>query len=109
MTEKEKILKLLENHKDLFKATDMDVFESVKGQWFFTRYNSEFDYFDAIATFKTAEELARIILGEISADLFVTIDGCSEDTFEYTNLVDDVIEADDYQENIDRLLEYLSK
>ena len=59
MTEKEKIVNLIETHKAILEATDMDVAESMKGQWFFSRYNKEFDYYDTLVRFETAKELAE--------------------------------------------------
>ena len=108
MSERQKIQKLLEEHKALFEATNMDVTESVKGHWFFTRYNAEYDYFDAVACFKTAQELAEILLGEIALDIFSTLDAESEEPLAYKNLVDGIEEADFYKPYVERLMQYYS-
>lgn len=108
MSEHEKIKKLVEKVKALLLATDMDVSESIKGHWFFSRYNEEFDYYDVLAQFKTAEELAEIILGELSSDMFTTIDAESN-SLDYRNYADDIEMKESYQPYIDRLLEYLGK
>ncbi len=109
MTEKEIINKLIEEHKALFEATDMDVAMSMKGRWYFSRYNEEFDYYDAIASFKTAKELATILLGEIALDIFTTIDGEMEEPIEYKNLADELVDAESYKPHIERLIEYLKE
>ena len=108
MTEREKILKLIEQHKAIFEVTDMDVAESVKGQWYFSRYNKEFDYFDVLVRIETAEELAEAIVGELASDIFVTIDCVPEEKPSLHNFADDIEMKACYQPHIDRLLEYLN-
>ena len=107
MQEKEKIVKLIEEHKALFEITDMDVAESMKGQWLFSRYNSEHDYYDSLVHFKTAKELAEIILGELAIDIFVTIDCEPEGQPELYNFANDVEMKACYQPHIERLIKYL--
>lgn len=108
MLEREKIVKLLEEYKILFELTDMDVAESIKGYWYFNRYNKEFDYYDVFTRFETAKELAEIILGEIATDIFTTID-CEEDEEPVINSFADVVEMKAcYQPHIDRLIQYLN-
>ena len=108
MQEKEKIVKLIEEHKALFEITDMDVAESMKGQWLFSRYNSEHDGYDSLVHFETAKELAEIILGELTIDIFVTIDCEPEEHPKMHNFADDVEMKACYQPYIDRLIEYLA-
>lgn len=108
MQEKEKIEKLVEEHKALFEITNMDVAESLKGQWLFSRYDSEHDYYDVLVHFKTAKELAELILGEMAADILVTIDCEPEDKLEFHNFADDVEMKVCYQPHIDRLIKYLA-
>ena len=109
MNEKAKIEKLIEEHKALFEATNMDVAASIKGKWYFSRYNEEFDYYDVIVPFKTAKELATILLGEIGTDIFITIDGECEEPAQYNNLANDLSEIDTYKPCIERLMEYLKE
>ena len=109
MSENEKIKKLIEEHKALFEVTNMDVAETMKGQWFFSRYNKEMDYYDVITRFETAEELAEIVLGELATDLFVTIDCAPEEPPKYKNLANDLDMESSYQPHIERLIEYLNK
>lgn len=109
MTEKEKIYKLLEEYKALFDVTDMDVAESQKGQWFFSRYNKEMNYFDTLICFETAEELAEIMVGELAMDIFSTIDCEPEQIPEFHNFADDIQMKEIYQPHIERLIAYLGK
>lgn len=109
MGEREKIKKLLKEYKALLDVTDMDVAESQKGQWFFSRYNKENDYFDALVRFETAKELAEIILGELAMDIFVTIDAEPEETPEFHNFANDIDMKACYQPHIERLIAYLGK
>ena len=109
MNEKEKIKKILEEYKELFEVTDMDVAESMKGQWFFCRYNKEYDYYDVFARFETAKELAEIILGELAMDIFSTIDCEPENPPAFDNFADDVELKACYQPHIDRLMNYLNE
>ena len=109
MDESKKIKKLLEEYKALIEVTDMDVAESMKGQWFFSRYNKENDYYDALIRFETAKELAEIILGELAIDIFITIDCEPEEMPKVRNFADDLEMEACYQPYIERLIEYLGK
>lgn len=107
ISENEKIKKILDKHKNLFDATDMDVAQSMKGQWYFSRYNEEYDYYDCFVRFKTAKELAEIILGELALDILVTIDCEPEGITSFGNFADDIEMKACYQPHIDCLIEYL--
>ncbi len=109
MKEKEKIQKILEEYKGLFEVTDMDVAESIKGQWFFSRYDKEHDYYDVLARFETAKELAEIILGELATDIFITIDCEPEEVPAFNNFADDLEMKACYRPHIDRLIKYLAE
>ena len=109
MTEKQKIKKILKEFRAIFKVTDMDVAESMKGEWFFSRYNKENHYYDVIARFETAEELAEIMLGELASDILTTIDCVPEKAPSFTNFADAVEMKAYYQPQIERLMEYLGK
>lgn len=109
MKEKEKIQKILEEYKELFEVTDMDVAESIKGQWFFSRYDKEHDYYDVLARFETAKELAEIILGELATDIFITIDCEPEAVPTFNNFADDLEMKACYRPHIDRLIKYLAE
>ena len=105
--ETKKIEKLLEEHKALFEVTDMDVAQSMKGDWIFTRYNKEDEYYDALVRFETAEELAEIMLGELAIDIFATIDCEPEEQPKMHNFADDVEMKASYEPHIKRLMKYL--
>ena len=107
MNEKEKIKKILEEYQSLFEVTDMDVAESMKGQWLFSRYNKEHDYYDVLVRFETAKELAEIILGELATDIFITIDCEPEPIPKFDNFADDVEMKACYRPHIERLIKYL--
>lgn len=107
MTENEKIKKILEEYKALFEITDMDVAESIKGQWYFSRYNKEDEYYDCFVRFETAKELAEIMLGELAMDIFTTIDCEPEEKPVIGNFADDVEMKASYQPHIERLIKYL--
>lgn len=107
MQEKEKIEKLLDEHKALFEVTDMDVAQSLKGQWYFSRFNKEDGYYDCFARFETAKELAEIILGELALDIFACIDCEPEEKPSFDNFADDVEMQACYQPHIERLIEYI--
>ena len=106
MDENQKIKQLLEKHKALFELTDMDIAQSLKGEWFYSRYNKEMDYYDALVHFNTAKELAEIMLGEMAVDFFATIDE-EVDTPYDTNLADDINLKQTYEPYIRQLIEYL--
>lgn len=106
MKESDKIKKILKEHKKLFEMTDMDVAESMKGQWFFSRYNKKDNYYDVFVRFKTAKELADIMLNELAIDILATIDCEPEDNPVLDNFADDVEMKASYQSHIERLLEY---
>ena len=109
MSEREKIIELIKSHQAVFDSTDMDIVESPKGHWLFTRYNESYGYYDAIVHFETAKELAEILLGELAIDIFVDIDREEEAEEGYINYADDVSSSNSYKPNIERLLEYLGK
>lgn len=108
MTEKEKIKKIVTDYKALFEVTDFDVAESLKGQWYLSRYNKELDYYDTFVRFKTAKELAEILLGELAIDIFTSIDCEPEETPTFENFANDVDMKACYQPHIERLMKYLA-
>jgi len=105
MTEREKIENIIKEYQSLFMATDMDVCHSIKDVWYFTRYNKQYNYYDCLVRFETAEELVQIILGELALDMNCTI-GNNPEAPRYSNgnFADDVQTKVNYQEYIERLL-----
>ena len=109
LQERDKIKKLIQEYKAIFEVSDMDVSESMKGHWLFSRYNEENGYYDALVHFDTAQDLAEIILGELAADMLVTIDCAPEEPPKFPNFADDIEMKEFYQPHIERLLEYLDR
>lgn len=109
LQERDKILKLIQEYKAIFEVTDMDVSESMKGQWLFSRFNQEKSYYDALVRFDTAKDLAEILLGELATDIFVTIDCEPEEIPKFPNFADDIEMKDFYQPYIERLLKYIGR
>ena len=108
MNETQKIRMLIEEQEAIFKATDFDVAESTKGHWLFLRHNKENGYYDVLAPFETAKELAEIMVGELALDIFTTIDCEPEEKPVVENFADDIQMVDFYKPHIKRLLEYLN-
>lgn len=107
--EREIIKKIVARHKDLFKVTDMDVAESVKGEWFFMRYNREDEYYDTLIRVETARELAECMVGEMAMDIFSIIDSTPDMLEKFHNFANDLEMETYYRTHIDRLLEYIEK
>ena len=109
MTENQKIRKLVKEYKGLLKATNMDVAESVKGQWFFSRYDKRNDFYELLIRFETAMELAEIILGELSTDIFTSIDAAPEESPKPYNYANDLDMEATYKPYIERLIAYMNE
>ena len=70
MSEREKVLQVIEKYKEFFDGKDgIDVAISAKGEFFFYSFSKEYDYFDHFIKFNTAEELERIIIGNMANDV----------------------------------------
>lgn len=106
MDEKEtqKIEKIITEYKKLFDATDMDVARSMKGEWYFARYNKEYDYYDCFVHFQTAKELVEIILGELALDLLLTIESEPNEIPPFHNFADQVEMQTSYRPFVERLI-----
>ena len=69
MSERDKIEQVIEKYRDLFDGEDgMDVAISVKGEFFFYTFSREYDYYDHFVKFNTAEELEKLIIGNVVDD-----------------------------------------
>ncbi len=69
MLEAEKIEEMIEQYKELFQATDMDICRSLKGKWYFFRFSKKCKSYDCYTEFETAEELLKLIIGELAMDI----------------------------------------
>lgn len=69
MLEREKVQAVIEKYRELFEGEDgMDVAISVKGEFFFYSFSREYDYYEHFVKFHTAEELERLIIGNMVND-----------------------------------------
>lgn len=79
MNEKAKIRMLLEEYKEFIAKTDYDVCESVKGEWFFFCYDKEHDLYHSFYKFSSAENLERIIIGEVLDSINIAVECTAEE------------------------------
>lgn len=109
MTEKEKIEIIIKEYKSFFEATDMDVCQSIKGKWYFSKKDSKDNFYECFREFKTAEELIEMILGELALDMACAIEK-EVDTADYDhdNLADLLDMRFDYKKVIEELPELLA-
>ena len=69
MTEREKVQMVIDKYRELFDGEDgMDVAISVKGEFFFYTFSQEYDYYEHFVKFHTAEELEKLIIGNMVND-----------------------------------------
>lgn len=62
MSEKQRILEMVEKHKTYFdNVKGVDVAISTKGEYFFYEYDEKYNDYSTFAKFSTAEELEQII------------------------------------------------
>jgi len=112
MTEAEKIKSIITKHKAIFDGTDMDICQSIKGRWYFSRYNKEYNYYDCFREFDTADELVKIVLGELAFDMYYVINKNEEfqlPEYAYENISDILDTEIDYTKAITDLWEMLDK
>lgn len=74
MSENKKIETLIKEYKGVLKSTDMDICKSVKGRWYFFRYNEEYEYYDCFREFTSAEELMHLIHTELNLEMHDTLE-----------------------------------
>ena len=110
MENKNTIKELIKKYKVILKNSDMDICESVKGRWYFMRYDKEYDVYDKFLEFETAEELIEILTGELAVDMTLTI-GNEPEIPEYSqsDLADELDFGYDYRKAIEALSEKLDK
>lgn len=109
MGNKEKIRKILKEYKPLLKRTNMDVCESVKGRWYFMQYDEEFEEYESIREFETAEELIDIFTRELALCMNLEIGNEPElPEYEHQNIADAFSEEElDYEEAVIELKQSL--
>ena len=80
MTEKQRIVSVLEKHKAYFEnVRGVDVAFSAKGEYFFYEYNEKYDDYPTFVKFSTAEELEQIIEENIATDFCVNLQEIAEE------------------------------
>lgn len=110
MTEKEKVLQVIEKYKEFFDGEDgIDVAISAKGEFFFYSYAKEFTYFDYFIKFHMAEELERIIIGNMVNDVNCIVDPLIDELEMQTRQIDSLdTEAYDFRDEVMKLSEHLA-
>lgn len=78
MSEDKKIEELIKKYKEYFDNSNADVCKTIKGVWFFYRYDTKTDYFECFYRFNTADELKRIIESEIFYDMSYAIESTAD-------------------------------
>ena len=80
MTEKQKIMNIMEKHKTYFEnVKGVDVAFSTKGEYFFYEYNEKYNDYPMFVKFNTAEELEQIIEENIATDFCVHLQDIAEE------------------------------
>lgn len=81
MDEKEKILRVMKKYGGYFRTEHRDVAFSTKGEYFFYAYSERYKNYEAFVRFNTAEELEKIIIGEIAEDIECVMAVATEDCY----------------------------
>ena len=84
MNEEEKIKNVLDKYNKYFTDTNSDVCHSIKGVLFFYQYDSKNDIYECFYQFSTAEELEKIIMGEILEAVNIAIE-CTAEEIVFSN------------------------
>lgn len=94
--EKERILKVLEKHREYFENVGyVDVAFSTKGDCFFYEYDEEHDMYTTFVKISSAEELDQIIEENIATEFCVNLESALENVvFELDSPRRDEIEVD---------------
>lgn len=110
MSEKEKVLQVIEKYKEFFDGEDgIDVAISAKGEFFFYSYAKEFTYFDYFIKFHTAEELERIVIGNMVNDVNCIVEPLIDELEMQTRQIDSLdTEAYDFRDEVMKLSEHLA-
>ena len=110
MSEKEKVLQVIEKYKEFFDGEDgIDVAISAKGEFFFYSYAKEFTYFYYFIKFHTAEELERIIIGNMVNGVNSIVEPLIDELEMQTRQIDSLdTEAYDFRDEVMKLSEHLA-
>lgn len=101
MNEETKIQSVIEEYQDYLNKTNSDVCHSIKGVWFFFRYDSKNNIYECFYQFFTADELERIIIGEIIESINIALECTAEEIVFANGKRPQVIDVDSILINYD--------
>ena len=84
MNKDKKIQSVIEQYKTYIDTSNSDICHSVKGVWFYYTYDSKNSIYESFYQFSTAEELEKIITGEIIDTINIAIE-CTAEEIVYVN------------------------
>jgi len=110
MTEREKVEAVIEKYKDMFAGEDgMDVAVSVKGDFFFYTFSQEYNYYDHFVKFKTAEELEKLIIGNLANDVNCILEPLADELeMQSRNVKEAMTEEVDFTDEVVKLSMHLA-
>jgi len=101
MNEEIKIQSVIEEYQDYLNKTNSDVCHSIKGVWFFFQYDSKNNIYECFYQFFTADELERIIIGEIIESINIALECTAEEIVFANGKRPQVIDVDSIPTNYD--------
>lgn len=109
MSEREKVQMIIEKYRELFDGEDgMDVAISVKGEFFFYTFSQEYDYYEHFVKFHTAEELEKLIIGNMVNDANCILEPLADELeMQCRNVQEAMTEGLDFTEEIVKMSMHL--
>ena len=101
MTENEKIELVIEEYKEYLNNSNSDICHSIKGVWFIYLYDDVHDIYECFYEFHTADELRKIIVGEIIDNVNIAIESTAEEIVSANIKKLKMIDVDKIPENYD--------
>lgn len=109
----EEIEQMIEQYKGLFAATDMDICRSLKGKYYFFRFSKKYKSYDCYTEFETAEELLKIIIGELAMDISYLLEKDlnlpARLHYDLTDFMEQTIRYDDEIHSLAKFIDVLTK
>ena len=107
MTEKERIIAMMQKHKAYFEnVKGVDIAFSTKGEYFFYEYDENHSSYITFIKFSTAEELEQIIEESIATEYCVNLQEICESMLQETDILMrqeiDVTEISGLYSSVDR-------
>lgn len=113
MREVEEIERMIDEYKELFAATDMDICRSLKGKYYFFRFSKRCKTYDCYTEFETAEELLKIIIGELAMDISYLLEKDihfpARLHYDLTDFMEQKINYDDEIHSLAKFIDVLTK